>query len=200
MMEGQFDEPYSSSYSANNNSGGAAPVDPLPPSGSASNNGSNGDGIVRGPAFDIQNLNNPTGLLSFVNVIVLFLASCIMGGWRGEVFAPLWMLTFNDGSTFFLVSTLIPFFLLIALILLMVFGFKEYFRPSLFALVIFVNCAFWGFLLLISSGLVMGKSNYLPCNHWYCSHLLAAGAFGFLGVVLFIVEGVFNFLIWRRER
>ena len=66
MMEGQFDEHYGSSYATNNNSSGAR-ADPPPTQ--SSNNKNNGDGILRGPAFDIQNLNNPTGILSFLNVV-----------------------------------------------------------------------------------------------------------------------------------
>jgi len=84
-----------------------------PPAAAQSSDG----GIRLNPGF----IRTPPGLLLLINLVLLFLSWCIMAGWRGEVH---WTVEndFEGGSGFYLTTTLVPWFILLIVFVLMLFN------------------------------------------------------------------------------
>ncbi|XP_066933914.1 plasmolipin-like isoform X1 [Clytia hemisphaerica] len=165
-------------------------VDPQPTQGSSD------EGIRLNPGF----IRTPPGLLLVINLVLLFLSWCIMAGWRGEVHWTV-EIHFEGGSGFYLATTLIPWFILLVVFVLMLFNIHKKI-PINFPVTLMINCLLWAVLLFIASCVVADKArkwnvNGDACDFYSCNHLGAAAAFGFFSVVGLGAQAFLHFREWR---
>uniref|UniRef100_A0A7M6DJZ2 MARVEL domain-containing protein n=1 Tax=Clytia hemisphaerica TaxID=252671 RepID=A0A7M6DJZ2_9CNID len=163
-----------------------------PPAAAQSSDG----GIRLNPGF----IRTPPGLLLLINLVLLFLSWCIMAGWRGEVH---WTVEndFEGGSGFYLATTLIPWFILLVVFVLMLFNIHKKI-PINFPVTLMLNCVIWAVLLFIASCIVGAKADKWNghsslCEVYACNHLGAACAFGIFSVVGLGVQAFLHFREWR---
>lgn len=148
-------------------------------------------------------VKTPPGLLMLINMVLLFLAWCIMAGWRGDVL--FWFADRIAGATsFFLFTTVAPWLLLIVIFFVLLFGLHTKLTIINWPISLAINCCIWAFLLLISSSVVASKTdddviwtyNHVIIDQKY-SALRAAAAFGFFSMIGLLIQAFFHFREFR---
>ncbi|XP_065675154.1 uncharacterized protein LOC136091469 [Hydra vulgaris] len=140
-------------------------------------------------------LRSPLGIQMAINVILLFIACIIIAGWKENIIWSVWI---SSKVSYFLCTTTTPW--LIHGILFIVFIFKIHTKiPINWPLTLFLNCAIWIVLLLISSSILANEARKFKIFADSGSDALyAASAFRFFACVGLVIEAFLHFREYRN--
>ncbi|XP_065641954.1 plasmolipin-like isoform X1 [Hydra vulgaris] len=148
--------------------------------------------IVKKPSFEF--LRSPLGIQMAVNIILLFIACIITACWKESIVWSFWI---SSQVSYFLFTTLTPW--LINCVFLIVFIFKIHTKiPINWPLTLFLNCAIWIILLVISSSIIANEARkYKAIAAFEPDALGAASAFGFFACVGLVIQALLHFREYR---
>lgn len=166
--------------------------------GALSNGGYAGPtGIVK----NIEFLKSVPGILNLVVIVLLFFAWILMLAWRGHA-GSIFYLLHGDGSSFFLFTALVPFFLIIGYVGMTFLGLDNgrLLNRVNWNLTVVIHSGVWALMLIISSSIVARKVEKLICLNHNCGIIEAAAAFGFLSAFSLLAIVIYYFKKWREEK